>query len=263
MKEVIHIDLCTYLHIDQANPEITAMNMWEDKYTIFVAYFVEKNVKELNELMSQMLSVPVASDVIICKMKLSYKIDGNNIACDMTPETLSIYEVNETVHNLFIKNGLIVEANGNIRSYRYITEPFEELMLNEPDYDKHYRYHEYEMFTNVIRVIVDTRSNEQTSSYNETISWLCGKRVYGTVYVGMYKKPEYNENPPFISLNSEIFDKIIKLKKISRDAGNDFTKPVNQYANFLFLVDIELDKCKNDVVSESNSIDSDVLNNVV
>ena len=197
-EESMHKLICKYLHLDENNPEITAMNMWEDKYTIFVAYFVEKMNANLNEFMSQILSVPVASNVVICKMKLSYKIDGNNIACNMNPDTLSIYEINEIILNLYVKNGLIVETNGNTRQYKYITEPFEELMLTEKDYEKYYRYHEFEMYTNVIRVIIDTRLNEKTDSCNEAVSWLCGKRVYGPVYVSMYKKPEYNENPPFV-----------------------------------------------------------------
>ncbi len=271
-------------------PKLTLLNLFDTKYDIYVAYFTDKfdidnstdnnstdnstdnstgnKISVINNFASQMTSHSVVGNMMIFKMQLTYKIDGNNIACNTTPTTLSIYDLIDVTTNIFAKTGLIVDAGKSpqIVQYKYIVNPLEPLIMIDPMYEKKYRYHDYEIFDRIVQVVVSTAVPTAVSNnddINEIASWICNRIVNGKVYIGMYKKPEFNENPPFVSITNELLNKIVMLRKKSITAGTMFAKSPNEYANFEMLLDLEIEKHKNETDRQLSQLDQNTINNVV
>jgi hypothetical protein len=110
-------------------------------------------------------------------------------------------------------------------------------MLSDPDYAKHYVYHEYEIYTHVLMIIADTR--EINTKINIIGSFLAGNPVNGTIFIAMYKKPEYNENPPYISLMIETLNNILSIRRRSTNLTTGMSRSEREYINFEKLLELE------------------------
>lgn len=262
---------------------VTACNIWENKNTIYAGYFIDitelidhesvkdeseekmvqniqkfhKNIK-LNMFGSQLSSQHVTGNFVIVKKKLSYVIDNNNIKTDTSHDTLTRNELIDVFESIFVKEGIAINPDGSMKSYRYIMNPMEHLMMTDPKYAEHYIYHEYEVYTHVMMVIVDTR--EITGSQNKIGSFLTGKPVNGTIFVATYKKPEYDENPPYVGLSIDRLKSILALRQRSTTLTTGMARSEREYVNFEKLLELENTKHADKPLLELNEISGELLN---
>ena len=81
---------------DNEYPKMTVLNLYETKYDMYVAYFVDKfdlgqdTKTKINTFASQLVSHAVTGKMVIIKMQLSYAVENNNVACSTSPVTLSL-----------------------------------------------------------------------------------------------------------------------------------------------------------------------------
>jgi hypothetical protein len=266
MFEIIHKEL------GSPTVAVTACNIWESKDLIYAGYFIDssefdtdekKSDKKINMLASQIVSHNVTGRLAIVKTKLSYEIKDNNVKCITEPDNLSTYDLLNILENIYVKNGISLTANGNMIDYKYIVNPLEQLILTDPTYEAHYRYHEYEIYNCVIKVILDINYNNDTST-NINASWICNRIIKGDVFIAMYRKPEFNENPPYISISQETFKNIVNLRKLSSTAGTNINKSDKEYINFEKLLEIELNRLNNlgTPIRHISTLNQEPLNNI-
>jgi hypothetical protein len=231
---------------------ITVSNIWENKDTIYAGYFVdiaevldhsldaEKQNIRLSNLGSQITSQHVTGSLIIAKKNLSYDIQDRNIKTLTECASIGKYEILDVLEKIFVKDGLIIEPSGAIKTYQYIMNPLENHILSDNEYEKHYVCHEYEVYTHVMIIIADVR--ERNSKINKTASLLAGKPVCGSVMVAMYKKPEYDEHPPYVGLSVEKIKTILSIRQKSAHLTTGFERSERDYINFEKLLELEKTK---------------------
>lgn len=265
-----------YDSMNDKNVYVTAHNIFETKDNIYIGYFIsydeyidhsktdkeqEEHAKKtkFNILASQIISNNVISDMVIVKNKLKYTINNNNIKSTTEPDTITRCELIDIIEKIFIKDGIIINIDGTLDVYRYIHNHLEHLMINDPQYDQNYVYHEYEVYTHVLIVTVDVR--EKNGQINEKATLLCNKPVKGRVYVGLYRKPYYNEEISYINLTIERFNNILNIRKISASLTEGMSNSDKEYVNFDKLLQLENDKYKNHTALNINQISGECLNN--
>lgn len=252
---------------------VTACNIWENINTLFEGYFIDiaeiENILpsnagakpttiKLNQFSSQVTSQHVTGALVIVKKKLEYLIAENNVKTTPIPCSFSYNELLDTLETIFIKNGIVIDTNGNCKSYKYIMNPIEHLILSDNDYLEKYVSHEYEVYTHVMIIFAEVGATDQ--KINEKASFLAGKPVHGTVHVALYKKPEYNENPPYISLSSQTLDTIYEIRRRSSSLTTGMEKSQNEYVNFEKLLDLENKKHGNKSPLKITEITGESLN---
>jgi hypothetical protein len=241
---------------------ITACNIWENKDTLYAGYYVDhaelkdysadvdnvdkkdKTKIELNNFGSQITTQHVTGNLVIVKQNLDYHVEQNNVKTKTILDNISRYELLNIIENIFVKDGIILDVNGNMKTYTYIVNPLEHLMLTDAQYEQHYVYHEYEVYTHIMMVIVDIR--EKNKECNEYATLLCGKPVCGTVFVALYRKPDYNENPPYIGLTIQRLKNILEIRSKSASFTTCVEKSDKEYINFDKILELEKNKhsCK-------------------
>jgi hypothetical protein len=253
---------------------VTACNIWENIDTIYAGYFVdiaetldyskikdlpedknddvekveqiEKTLKEsckntkLNTFGSQITAQSVTGNLIVIKKKLSYTITDNNVKTSMIPGSFSRHELVDMLESIFIKEGVVINSDGQMSLFKYIMNPMEHLILTDNEYEKNYIYHEYEVYTHIMIIIADVR--EVNAPSNKTASFLAGKPVNGTVYVALYKKPDYNENPPYVRLDIDRLNKILNLRRKSPTITTGMSASDKEYINFEKILNLEIEK---------------------
>ena len=265
-------EMFTLIHNALNNPSVgvTVSNIWEDIDTIYAGYFIDiaeiidyndenksKNI-QLNVIGSQITSQHVTSNLVIVKKKLSYDIVDNNIKSSIKPDNLTYNQLLDTLEKVFIKEGIAIDPDDSMRIYKYITNPLEHLMLTDPKYMEHYIYHEYEVYNHVLIIIVDLR--EKHGKYNQIASYLSGRPCNGTVFIGIYKKPDSKDNPLYSSLSINILNKILTIRKKSTSLTTGMSPSENEYVNFEKLLDEEIKKhyFKPDVIISGPLLNLDI-----
>jgi hypothetical protein len=258
--------------LNHGNLGVTASNIWEDKNYIYEGYFIDvtevinhgsenksKNQKiNMNILGSQITSQHVTSNLVIIKNKLSYEIKDNNIRTIKTPCDLTRLDLLDTLESLFIKTGLNVNIDGKIKPFKYIMNPLENEILSDKEYQKHYVIHEYEVYNHVIVIIADTR--EINGKLNTTASYIANCPVNGPVLIALYKKPEYDENPPYVSITSQKLNDILFIRQRSPASTPGLNKSNHEYVNFEKLIELEISKYKDKSVIPISNIKGELLN---
>jgi hypothetical protein len=107
-------------------------------------------------------------------------------------------------------------------------------------------------------MIVDTR--ECDGLPNHTASLLAGAPVNGTVFVASYKKPDFDEQPPFAGLSIPILKKILELRKRSSALTTGMANSEKDYVNFENLLDLEIVKHAATPVRCFSELTGDLLN---
>lgn len=245
---------------------ITACNIWENRDTLYAGYFidpVELDVNpddkiDLNLFGSQISSQRVTGTLVIVKSTLTYDIIDNNLKTNSSPSNLTHYELLNIIENIYVKTGIILDTDGTIKTYNYIVNPMEHLILTDADYANHYVYHEYEVYTHIIIVIVDVR--KKNDKLNDNATMLCGYPVKGTVFVGLYRKPDYNENPPYVDLSVDRFNNILCIRQKSTSLTTNMEKSDKDYVNFDKLLELEKDKHDNKPNKTPSDITGKLLN---
>lgn len=227
------------------NVGATVANIFESQNYLYAAYYVafedlmkndsnkdseQKNVK-INMFGSQICSADVASDLIIVKHDLMYDVRDLNIATSMSLSNVDEYTFIRDIMTIFNHRGLIIDPDDKKSEYFYIQNPLENIILTESDYEKFYRFHEYEVFNYQLTVFVDIRCNADNSKLNETVSRVTNSKVYGRALLSLSKRPEFRENPDFADLTDTRFDMIMYLKSRGPDTTPSISKS-DAYANF-------------------------------
>lgn len=253
-----------YTSLGNYNVGVTACNIWECKDFLYSGYFIDivdiidnssmkdnddedtilKNIKEaqkkikINMFGSQITSQHVVSNLVIIKQQLSYTIVDNNIKTDTTPMNInSLNELVYVIESLFVKDGIVVKTDGSMQSYNYIMNPLEHMMLTDTNYASNYVYHEYEVYTHIMMIITDTR--EINGVLNEIATLLAGKPVNGDVFVALYRKPEYNENPPYVSVTENLIKSILNIRQKSVSLTTGMNRAEREYINFEKILELE------------------------
>jgi hypothetical protein len=258
---------------------VTVCNLWESRDVIYAGYYVDvvdlmnmtetdekkkedlrKKIK-LNLFGSQISGNNVASAMVIIKKSLTYEISNNNVKTNAIPVSIeSVDELINIFESVIVKDGAIVKTDGSMQTYKYIANPLEHFMLTVPNHADIYRYHEYEIYTHVIIIIVDTTVEPTKENLNRKGTQLSGKPTYGDIFIGMYKKPEYTVNPPYIGLPIPLLNKILNIRSRSIDLTINKTNSNHEYINFEKLLDIEIKKYKNMSIIDADMISGDMLN---
>lgn len=263
---------------------VTACNIWECKNYLYAGYFIDmtelidqedvhndneeillQNVMDaqkkikLNMFGSQITSQHVASNLVIIKQQLTYEISNNNIKTNTksigigsTREMIDIFEA------LFVKDGIVIKYDGSLHTFNYIMNPLEHQMLTDSNYAENYIYHEYEVYNHIMMIIVDVR--EVNGSLNETATLLAGKPIKGTAFVAIYRKPEYNENPPYISMSMDRLNNIMNIRQRSASLTTGFSHATNEYVNFDKLLELEMKKHADKQIQIATEIQGELLN---
>lgn len=249
---------------------LTVCNIWESYDVIYAGYFIdsteEKYIKNNNNITynhfgSQITLQNVTSHLIIVKLQLTYSITNNNVKTNTVNDTLTQYELVNVIENIFVKNGVIIDTDDKMSSYKYITSPLEHLMLTDDKYDMHYVYHEYEIFTHIMIVIVDVR--EIHGIINKIGTLLCGKPVKGKIFIGLYRKPDFNENPPYIDLSIDKLQNILSIRQKDCNLTTNFENSDREYINFDNLLKLKKNEYKELKTKDISMITGELLNSAV
>jgi uncharacterized protein YfkK (UPF0435 family) len=242
----------------EKNAKLTAVNIIESKSYLYAGYFIDytetmigkteeeleeqkKNFRQedLNTFASQLTSHNVVSKMIIVKYDLFYEInqEKQNIKTIMNISKFQQYELQNELVKIYRKEGCIIHPNNDISAYPYINNPLEHLILTDKNYQEHYRIHEYEVYSKILKVIVDNRENTNINLY---ASRLCGHKVYGTVFVSMCKKALGDEDTPYEILSIDVLKELIRIRGCSTHLTTKFSTDTRKYyVNFEKLVSIE------------------------
>jgi hypothetical protein len=266
-EKSLHLMLKDILNLDGIG--LTVCNIWETKDIIYAGYYIDyteakynsdSNIK-YNKFASQLTRQNVTSHFVIVKLKLSYSITNNNVRTITIHDTLSEHELLNIFENIFVKNGVVIDVDGKMSYYKYIDNPLEHLILTDKNYDKNYIYHEYEIYTHIIVVVVDVR--ETSGRINKLGTLLCGKPVNGKIFVGLYRKPDFNENPPYVTLSIERLQNILNIRKKDSNLTTDFSNSDKEYINFDKLLELKLIQHKNLKNKSVSDISGELLNSAV
>jgi hypothetical protein len=253
---------------------VTVCNVWENIGSLYEGYFVDiaeienqdnqqdnknKDTKiRLNEFSSQITSQHVTGALVIVKRSLEYLITENNVKTTTKPCSFSYNELLDILESKFIKNGIMIDVDGSIKSYKYIMNPIEHLILTDSDYSKNYVYHEYEVYTHVM--VIFAKVNALDEKINEKASLLAGAPVNGSVHVVLYKKPEYNESPPYVSLDPSLLESIFAIRSRGPSLTTGMEKSNGEYINFEKILDLETKKHANKPIIRVDEITGECLN---
>jgi hypothetical protein len=254
-------------------------NLWESRDILYTGYYIDAvdlmNINETDEKKieamrkkikmnifgSQLSNQNVASALVVIKNNLTYEIKDNNVKTISKPSSIeSTNELIDVLTSVILKNGIVIKQDGSMQPYQYITNPLEHLILTVPNYENIYRYHEYEIYTHVLLIIVNTTIEPNKANLNKNATYLAGKPTYGDVFIGMYKKPDYNEALPYSSISIPILNKIINIRSKSTELTTNKTNAEHEYINFEKLLELEIDKHNNRPTINSDIIDGASLN---
>ena len=265
--------LLTIIHNELDKPTthvVSACNIFETKNYLYAGYYIDatdkfdvedQNIRSkivLNDFATQITSHPVISNFVIIKQKLSYKVENNSVQTITDFDTIYKSELIDVLIKIYLKDGLVIHTNGNIDTYQYIVNPIEHLILTDPQYEKHVVLHEYEIYTHVLIIIADTRENNGTLNIKGTL--LANNPVNGTIFIAMYKKPEFNEQPPYTSISKNTLESILNIRQKSANLTTNFSKSDKEYVNFEKLLELENLKHSNLPNKNVNNIIGELLN---
>ena len=239
---------------------VYGLNDIDEHNNVIIGYFLDtlvqdeskvKNIK-CNQFASQIITQTecVTGPFIIVKMSMDKErpeeIEENNFSklFNGFPQDLHLCELRDIILNIYIKVGIVLETDGSMSTYTYTHCPIEPIMKIDQEYEKHYKYDEYEIYNSVLIMIVKLDESEQ-DLINKNASYLANKIIKNRVFIGLYKKPFYNESAQYKSLSIETMEKICHLRAIYK--GNT-PQPMDDIASFISLtkiIDREYELCKN------------------
>jgi hypothetical protein len=256
---------------------VSVSNICDTKDAIYAGYFIDvaettdnpliepdntttkKNKVSYNIFGSQITAQQVTSNLIIVKKKLDYKVIDNKVQTTTTPTTITEYEMLNVLEGIFVKEGIVLYSGEKKPTvYKYILNPLEHLMLTDPNHATNYVYHEYEVYNRIMMIIADTR--ELNGKPNAMATLLAGKPVNGTVFVALYKKPQFNESPPYVSLTNDMLDKIYNIRSKSPSYTTGMTQGHEEYVNFEKLLELEVCKYKDKPANLPEEVTGESLN---
>jgi len=241
---------------------VSVFNIWENKDYLYNAYYNDaRDVanSKINNFASQITGQPVTGKLVIIKHKLTYTIVKNNIKTDTTLDSIShISELVNVCYTIMHKDGIVITPDGVLNTYKYIINPIDYIIATDRDYTKHYVYHEYEIYTYILLIFADTRETE--GKLNEKGTLLAGHPVNGPIHVALYKKPLYNEQPPYASLSIDTLNMILNLRSKSPELTTGLTQTEKEYINFENLLHIECNRHSDKPQIDPTTVKGQLLN---
>lgn len=223
---------------------VSVFNIWENRDYIYNGYYNDARDlanSKINNFASQITGQPVTGKLVIIKHKLTYTISKNNIKTDTTLDSiLHINELLNVCYTIMHKDGVVITPDGVLQPYKYIINPIDYIIATDKDYTKHYVYHEYEIYTHILLIFADTRETE--GKLNEKGTLLAGHPVNGPIHIALYKKPLYNEQPPYTSLSIDNLNMILNIRSKHPDLTIGVAQTEKEYINFENLLHIEYNK---------------------
>lgn len=203
---------CITKHINPPGNTVTGTKTYLDG-KLFQSVFdalsntIDQSNTKLNKLGTQFADgIPTEREVILIK---------NNIISDTEVELTSIskLEVQRLLEDKFIKNGIVYKANKSCESYTYSQNHLDNLMHKYgQDYVlNNFQYDEMEIGDMIFTI----SSNKNETEENLLMSKIVGKNVAGDTFCSLYMKGDHTKEAVYISLNKDIFDKIIYLLQCS------------------------------------------------
>ena len=251
-----------YKHLECKTNEISVYNIWDNKDYIYNGYYIDlRDVVDgkINTFASQITGQPVNGKLVIIKFKLEYTIIKNNIKTDTIPNSISsLSEILNVITTIMHKDGVVISPDGSLQPYKYVINPIDHIIATDKDYTTNYVYHEYEIYTHILLLFADTRETE--GKLNETGTLLAGHPVRGHIHIALYKKPLYNEQPPYMSLSIETLNMIINIRSKDPLLTTGLTQTEKEYINFNNLLHIECEKYKDTPTRNATLITGQLLN---
>ena len=265
------------LNDSQTNCVLAGINLSETKDNLYVIHYIDTNQntgnetdeheciekKNINLLASQMAEEPVYGCAVICRMKIVYDLNGNNVATHVEPDTMLMRDFIESVGEKFIKRGVVMNIDGSMDSYKFVSTPMDPIIAQVADYDKFFRYHEYEFINMVLQVIVDTREERSEKNINNNASFICNQLVYGRSWISMYRKPYFNEHPPYITIDRNVLERIIRVRNQSPTIGTNVTVSPEHYINFYMMLDLENSRISTSAPRHIKTVIQKSLNDII
>lgn len=191
-----------------------------EQYVTFQPHF--------NTFCSQISNKNIIGTCAIAKLNIYYTFKDGTITMDTYPTNLDKYELIDVLCSLFVKQGIIAKASGEIVNYTYNNnDPFVPFLK---DFNSDFKLIDIEIYNRLLRIVFNTKLSKTSAPLNENASFLCNKFVYGDVYCVLLNKPSYNDELEFTSLSNDIFNRIVQLKKKSEFEGTQTAS--ENYINF-------------------------------
>jgi len=186
---------------------------------------IDQSNTKLNKLGTQFADgIPTEREVILIK---------NNIISDTVVELTSInkLEVRNLLEDKFIKQGIVYKADTSHEIYTYSQNHLDNLMHKfGQDYVlNNFHYDEMEIGDMIFTI----SSNKNDTDENTLMSKIVGKNVTGNTFCSLYMKGDHTREAVYISLNKDIFDKIVYLLQCSDfdpTDDNEFENLTNENA---------------------------------
>ena len=202
------------------------------------------NYSNLNKLGTQFCNgIETYDPVILMKSKIISDTESQF-------ESLNKIDVIKFMENIIFKKGVYHKLDNTIETYTYSQNHFDSLIEKYGnDYVvNNYQYDEIE-FLDMILIIINKKNTEE--SKNDLMSNIVKKDVYGDVICCLYSKPIPGVDSNYISIDKDIYLKIIKLL-----SDKNFKNDDNSFLNKFQLKDIKNEKLdeKDLLISPSTKI---------
>lgn len=156
-----------------------------------------------NKLASQMTNgINVDSDMIIFKTKI-YSSEFT----DVNP-----FDLNFILTERFIKKGIKLLTNGSSEEYNFVNTHLDHIYKSYgPKYvQENYEYEVVNICNFQVYVTENKNIAKENNNINQIGSKICGKNMYGDLYIALVSSPQENFNTYF-SLDKNLFEKMIAV----------------------------------------------------
>jgi len=258
-------ELQEYAHFT-LNPDkkltVTQHNFYEKRDYFYSAFYVDyldiedkENVKNINSFGSCIVSSVAVSDLYIVKNKLTYEIKENNVKTNFEYVDFEMYELIDVLTNLFHLDGVSINEDGEMKEYKYTENPMI-CLKNIQDYI----YHEYEIYTKVLMVIVNTKENN--NKLNEKATLIAGHPVRGSVYFALMNKAQSatEQYVPYFNLTIPMLNNILAIRSRDINITTNHTQSEYDYINFEKLLELDVEKHSSKTPKNATKIVGVLLN---
>lgn len=176
---------------------------------------------EFNKLATQIVrDVNVNGRMIFIKRNL----------IDESYENFTLFDFIDIVHNVFIRDGIEININGDCRQIEYITDVLENQIYKDT-YDN-IRYYEHKLLEYVLTFYINKCEEQVDDNLNIYATAIYGKKIYGKVVLTL--TDHQDEHPRCVNLTEKEFKKIYHLYK------NKIEIDRSKYGKKLTLEDLNL-----------------------
>jgi hypothetical protein len=179
-------------------------------------------------------------------------------------------DLHKIIRHIFVHNAIIINPNGSMEDFPYITDVLESIPDNRTF--ETIRYHEYKFLDYTLLFYCDISVEQTPENLNKVASTIYRKKIYGRVFVSLTDNND--EQPQLLDLDANTIREIYHLhgieqeldhtkyaRKFDLSAQENFPQ-INYDPNFFSIIHKEFEK--NFDVKNKTNVDNfkDVLNNI-